>query len=343
MQQTQYAVQLISSDQLCLNTSKPIHLPQNGNHIPAQVLAVGLCYSDMKLLHQFGAHPRKSPILGELGEALSQDYPAYVPGDKLTVPGHEICALMDGQIVLLQADYRHAKTDSSNGALGYNVEGGLQEWMLLDKRLLVDNSGVEYFLVCSPNLSYAAVALTEPWACVEASYMSEERATVKEGGRFLLVSEFGQYNLCNIFSVANPAELFAIDLGKGIIGLPADPQQINLDSSLLFDDIIYVGRNRETIEALEKKLANNGILNIVNNGSDIGSVLIDVGSIHYRGIRIFGTKSQYVVDGYKMVPDSTELAANANLLVIGAGERPNGADACFKSCNVKSSIQNGCN
>ena len=61
---TQHAVQLVGPDQLTLNKSKQVHQP--GPHqVLAQVEAVGLCFSDLKLLKQFTGHVRKSaPISG---------------------------------------------------------------------------------------------------------------------------------------------------------------------------------------------------------------------------------------------------------------------------------------
>ncbi|MGB9596791.1 MAG: alcohol dehydrogenase, partial [Candidatus Poribacteria bacterium] len=58
----QVAVQLVGPDKLILNTEKEVHKP--GPHqILAKVESVGLCFSDMKLLHAFTEHPRKGPII----------------------------------------------------------------------------------------------------------------------------------------------------------------------------------------------------------------------------------------------------------------------------------------
>ena len=59
---TQKAVQLIAPDELKLNESKPIDLP-GPYQILAEVEAVGLCFSDLKLLKQFTGHVRKSEIV----------------------------------------------------------------------------------------------------------------------------------------------------------------------------------------------------------------------------------------------------------------------------------------
>jgi len=40
-------------------------------------------------------------------------------------------------------------------------------------------------------LSASAVALVEPWSCVENAYASSDRSTVLAGGRLLVVADAG--------------------------------------------------------------------------------------------------------------------------------------------------------
>src|SRR5579871_2294756 len=121
---TQYAVQLVGPSQLLLNRQKETFQP--GPHqILARVEAVGLCFSDSKLLKQFSAHPRKSGVVGGISGDVLQELPSYVPGDKPTVPGHEVsCRIIAvgsavtrhkvGERCLVQTDYRTLPTNSSN-------------------------------------------------------------------------------------------------------------------------------------------------------------------------------------------------------------------------------------
>ena len=81
---TQSAVQLVGADQLTLTPNKAVPTP-GATQFLAKVECVGLCQSDMKLLHQFNGHVRKSPVLAHLGEDILKDIPSYVPGDKATV------------------------------------------------------------------------------------------------------------------------------------------------------------------------------------------------------------------------------------------------------------------
>jgi len=138
--QTQYAVQLVGPDELILNKSKQV--PSPGRHqILCRVEAVGLCFSDLKLLKQFSSHVRKSEVVSGVDLDILKEIPSYVPGDAATVPGHEAVVRIEavgpgvedfepGQRFLVQTDYRWVRTATSNGALGYNFEGALAEYVL---------------------------------------------------------------------------------------------------------------------------------------------------------------------------------------------------------------------
>ena len=170
----------------------------------AKIECVGLCFSDLKLLKQFSQHPRKMEILRGIDAGVLKEIPSYVPGDLPTVPGHEAtCRIVAvgemvlhhkvGERCLIQTDYRELPTAGSNASFGYNFEGALQEYVLMDERIVIERASGERFLIPVPeNLSASAIALVEPWACVEDSYVSEERRAVKAGGRMLVAADAGR-------------------------------------------------------------------------------------------------------------------------------------------------------
>ena len=141
---TQTAVQLTGPSELKLNPNKEVHAP-TGYQILLKVESTGLCFSDLKLLKQFSDHPRKTEIVEGLSKEELAGIPSYVPGDKPTVPGHESCGTIVaigekvekhkvGERCLVQTDYRSARTVSgSNAAFGYNFEGGLQQYVIIDE------------------------------------------------------------------------------------------------------------------------------------------------------------------------------------------------------------------
>lgn len=319
---TQYAVQLVGPSQLTLNPAKEVFRP--GPHqILAKVECVGLCFSDLKLLKQFDQHPRKSIVVkGLTAEALEQ-MPNYVPGSKPTVPGHEVtCRIVAvgrgvkhhkvGERCLVQTDYRDLPTAGSASAFGYNFEGALQEYVLMDERVVIDKSGERFLIPVDERLSASAVALVEPWACVEDSYVNIERQTIKAGGRLLIVA-------------ADPASIQVESLPCGAGGKPGEvlrktPAEAGSVANEYCDDIIYFGADKATIEILNDKLAARGIMNVVLGGKQIGApVTVGVGRIHYGMTRWIGTTGSDPAESYKSIPATGEIRENDSVVVIGAG------------------------
>ncbi len=320
---TQYAVQLVGPGQVKLNTDKEVFRP--GPHqILARVECVGLCFSDLKLLKQFSQHPRKSEIVAGLTSDVLAEIPSYVPGDKPTVPGHEVtCRIVAagakvkhhkvGERVLVQADFRNLPTAGSNGAFGYNFEGALQEYVLLDERVVMTADGERLLIPASDDLSASAIALVEPWACVEDSYVNLERQTLRPGGKVLIVAEGPAPDVDSLHlplaKEGKPAQILVI-APPDVAGQPNDS----------FDDIIYFGADAKIIEILNDKLASHGVINIVLGGKKIGQdVSVGVGRVHYGSTRWIGTTSSNPAESYTHIPASGELRRGEKIAVIGAG------------------------
>lgn len=338
--QTQYAIQLVGPDELKLNSEKDVYQP--GPHqILARVEAVGLCFSDLKLLKQFDQHARKSDVLSGVEASVLSEVPSYKPNTEPTVPGHEaygvIVAVGDkvrhhhaGQKVLIQTDYRWLKTAASNAAFGYNFEGALQEYVLMDERVIVDPSSDESFLIpVEKDLSASAIALVEPWACVESSYVTEERNAILAGGKLLVVADAGHAveGLAASFATGgSPAAIVAVcaDAAQtealNALGVTVTTAQtVDALPNEGFDDIVYFGAQKGVIEVLNDKLAARGIINIVLGGKTIGQeVSVGVGRTHYGLTRWIGTPGSNAADSYQTIPATGELRQGDTALVVGA-------------------------
>ena len=336
---SQNAVQLVGPGRLVLNRSKDV--PQPGPHqIVVKVEAVGLCFSDLKLLNQFSAHPRKGEIVSGIAPEVLQQIPSYVPGELPTVPGHEVsCRIVAvgsdvtrhrvGERCLVQTDYRTLPTKGSNAAFGYNFEGGLQEYVLMDERVVVDTvTGVRALIAVSEEPSASAVALVEPWACVENSYSTTNRRTLAPRGRLLVVAEDG-HAVMGLAEAAKPGQPPAsvtivaaaeVDLpwaGPSVAVIRASDVRDLPDAS--FDDIVYFGASKLTIDVLNDKLAVGAIINVVLAGATIGApVSVGVGRVHYEATRWIGTVANSAAESYVTVPPSGELRPGDTLLAVGA-------------------------
>lgn len=317
---TQRAVQLIGPNELRLNETKDVFQPG-----PWQVLGkvevTGLCFSDLKLLKQFDGHVRKSGLISGLDPAILDTIPSYVPGQKPTVPGHEtvVRIVAKGEQVkdvnigdrfLVQTDYRWLRTKDSASAFGYNFEGALQEYVLMDTRVITDPQGESMLIPAAEDLPASAVALVEPWACVEDSYVAPERQTLKPGGRLLIVGGDNKKAVIEKFLASQPAS-------REVVSFAGDAAAI-ADESI--DDLLVFGAPAETLEALFPKMAKNGLVIVCQDGATFGrDVVSPVGRLHYGGVRIIGTPGGDPAKAMATIPATGEIRAGDRIDVVGAG------------------------
>jgi threonine dehydrogenase-like Zn-dependent dehydrogenase len=318
----QRAVQLIGPDQLRVNESKPVFQP-GAHQALCRVEVCGLCFSDLKLLKQFSGHARKSEVVsGVAADALAQ-MPHYVPGEKPVVPGHEtvvrivkvgpeVKRFKAGERYLVQTDYRWLPTKNSNSAFGYNFEGALQEYVMVDERVITAPDGESMFIPAPEDLSASAIALCEPWACVEDAYVEKQRRNFKRDGKTLIVADNEpKMDGAGKITYAKPSEIIS---GAGF--QPANGQDAH---STKFDDVIYFGSDAAVCEKLFANVATNGLFAIVQGGKKFGrSVVTAVGRVHYGGIRIVGTTGNNVADALAAIPATAEIRPNDKINIIGA-------------------------
>ena len=319
--QKQRAVQLVGPDQLQLNESKPVFTP--GPHqVLGRVEVVGLCFSDLKLLKQFSGHARKSPVVsGADPQALAQ-MPNYVPDNKPTVPGHETVVRIVqvgpgvtrhkvGDRYLVQTDYRWLPTASSASAFGYNFEGALQEYVLMDERVVTAPNGESMLIPVPEDVSASALALCEPWACVEDAYVDKQRQKLKTNGKMLVVGEtrVGPQQLENLFArYGKPSDITwktAAEIGEL--------------KDAAFDDVVYFGTDADTVAKLFPKVGVRGLLNIVQCGGKFGRLVVSqIGRVHYGAIRVIGTTGSDPAEAMSYVPATAEIRARDRINIVGA-------------------------
>jgi len=327
---TQFAIQLVGPGELTLNVNKPIH--HCGPHqILVKTEAVGLCFSDLKLLAQFSGHVRKSDVLTGLGTEILAEIPSYVPGEQPTVPGHEVvCRVVEvgnlvehyknGDRFIVQADYRTLKTAGSNGAFGYNFEGGLQEYILLDERVIGDpDVPAGYMIRVDDSRGDSAVALVEPWACVENSYASPSRQSLKPGGKLLLAidniqaavaaTEFAQSAESSIsFWTSDQAHMAKL---ASWVGNDAEPQSDGIESDQPEDEGRIAGEGDLENEIVHAETVNPADTSLPGDKIDN---LESIPDESFDDIIYFGH------DAAKIEILNDKLAKNAILNIVLSGE-----------------------
>jgi threonine dehydrogenase-like Zn-dependent dehydrogenase len=250
--------------------------------------------------------------------ALSE-MPHYVPGEKPVVPGHEtvvriakvgprVSRYKADERYLVQTDYRWLPTANSNAAFGYNFEGALQEYVLFDERVVTAPDGESMLIPAPEDLGASAIALVEPWACVEDAYRDRQRCTLKDGGRTLVVGE-------------SPVEPKRI---RGLDGRPAQVVFATSESLVeqpdgAYDDVIYFGANPQVAGGLWSKVAAGGLVNVVQGGAKFGRpVITAIGRVHYGGIRIVGTSGADPAEAMASIPATAEIRRGDRINIIGA-------------------------
>jgi threonine dehydrogenase-like Zn-dependent dehydrogenase len=333
---TQHAVQLIGAGKLVFNKCKEVFAP--GEHqILCRVEAVGLCFSDLKLLKQFSSHVRKSEIVSGIDSDILREISSYVPNKAPAVPGHETVVRIKavgpgvknfklGQRYLVQTDYRWLCTASSNAAFGYNFEGALQEYVLMDERVITSPQGSSMLIPVSEKLSASAIALVEPWACVEDAYAAAERRKLKPDGRMLVVADINVTEdiFADLFNrFGSPAQITWLSKFPAPTGLnvtKTGATNISQLTEAAYDDVIYFGFESKAVEALFAKVAPRGLLNIVLCGGRFGRDIVTmVGRVHYAGIRIVGTTGSDPAESMEHIPETAEIRPGDKINIIGAG------------------------
>jgi hypothetical protein len=239
--------------------------------------------------------------------------------------GEGVRQFKPGQRYLVETDYRWLPTAQSNGSFGYNFEGALQEYVLMDERIITSPTGESMLIPAPEQLSASAIALIEPWGCVENAYVSKERIQIKSNGEMLIVADvvatvgdltelfkqYGQPGRITWVSQYRPPEVTGV-----VMELCADLGRLK-DAS--FDDVIYLGCNPDRVEALFAKVGPQGLFNIVLCGERFRrDTVTPIGRVHYGGIRITGTIGYAPADSMKHIPESAEIHRGDKINIIGA-------------------------
>ena len=283
--------------------------------------AVGLCFSDVKLIRAGEEHPRV------ISKNLKED--PVIPGHEAVMTIVKTGAKVDpdfcpGQRYIIQADIY----DNGKGfAYGYAINGGMAQYSVLDQRVLNGDEGC-YLLPLDEKTPAAVAALMEPWTCVQAAYMIEYRSTPKKGGKVLIAAESGSKNLYragSLLKTAAPSSVKALNLSSEAVS--ALEAELGVSISVIndipvgekFDDIFICDvNNREFGEKLAKLGDRTAMISFIGEFQD-ENWSFDVGSIHYEGWYYQGAQGNVLSDGYGRNQRSKLKAGGTCWLPGGAG------------------------
>lgn len=312
----------------------PVPEPQ-ADQLLVRVDAVGMCFSDVKLIKQGGQHPK----------LYNRDL-----ASQPTRLGHEVAltvvkvgeALQDrfrpGQRLALQPDiYVQGKST----AYGYTIPGGLTQYHLIGPEVLAVE-GQCFVLPLPGDLGYAETALTEPWACVEAAYTQRRRLEPKPGGTMWLAGRVDDPTAYEFSAgLEAPALIVATDLPPAVLErvrhevasrgvqlvernnlTPADYPALKaeLTGNAGFDDIVILDpHSAEAVGEAAKLIARRGAFNLVGHRPLDGPVQVDVGRIHYDYTAYVGNPGPDIAASYGQARNRCELRPGGVALFVGAG------------------------
>ncbi len=291
-----------------------VTLPEPG---PDELLvrhdAVGICFSDIKVIRAGQNHPR-------IYRDISQDP---------VVLGHEVSLtivkvgenLQDqyevGQRFIVQADIY---VNGVGWAYGYEIQGGFSEYNIVDQRVL-NGDGGSYLIPVKPDTGFAEAALNEPWACVEAAYTPNYRSAWQEGGTLLLRGDGAGVSLGAAVDW-QPARL-VLDVADEALAREvrtwAAAQSVELiddDGDMMFDDIVILGSDPATIEETFGRLVKGGVFAVVSREPIPRPVQLDIGRIHYDLLAVVGTTADEIAAAY--APIRTQLKPGGRTWILGA-------------------------
>jgi len=282
--------------------------------------AVGMCFSDIKIIGLGQEHPRligrdmeRDPVV--LGHEVSMT--AVAVGDGLRG------RYRPGDRFIVQADIVY---QGKPMALGYRLQGGMAQYLLVGPEILRGDDG-NYLLPVRPETGYSQAALCEPWACVLASYRMKFRAALKAGGTawfigneaddgFTVAPGTGSFD-----QAAHPARVLFTAAPEGFRRLLSDRARSGgFAAEIIFEDrggldalkaaaaeleakvadIVFLGTpNPETVAEAMAALAKGGMANILGERPMAGPAALDVGRVHYESWGLVGAASKDVAEGFK--------------------------------------------
>ena len=292
--------------------------------------ACGLCFSDIKIIRLGPDHPR-------IYRDMSQEP---------VVMGHEVSMTVVGVGENLKDQYKQGDTfilqadifvDGVGYAYGYEIQGGLSEYNILDQRVLNGDDG-NYLIPIKATTGYAESALVEPWACVIAAYYLQYRTALKAGGTAWFVGSENErgFSISSGFDAdTHPAKIvltnMAGPLGKWLraqaksldIEIEEMPKIPNNSSQgaapFEADDIILLDPSPELVEQTCPFLAYHGILALASDQKLSRPVELDVGRVHYNRWVVIGGENTDIAKLYQRNPVRSSLKPKGRAFFVGAG------------------------
>ena len=290
--------------------------------------AISLCYTDVKEISLGGDHPRLRY------RNLKSD--PIIPGHELSMTVVQVGAnLKDryqvGQRYTLQPD---VSVGGQSVPFSFGMDGAYRQYTAIDDRILRGDAG-NYLIPVPADMTYAAAAITEPWACVEAAYRMAYRDHLKTDGTLLIVGAPGAragFRLDADWVAENkPAKIAICDLPAD---LAAAAEALCAEQGIAFetlsksgletlsekvDDLLLLDQGVAALGLLTEKLAKNAVAGLYLVPGEVDQIPVDLGCLHYDNYQYVGTDGLDLREAYVRNPARVEFKENGIAWILGGG------------------------
>lgn len=296
--------------------------------------AVGLCYSDVKLIRLGNDHPK---LYGR-NLAANPTRLGHEAAVTIIKVGSDLTTkFKKGDRLAIQPDIF---VNGRSTAYGYTIAGGLIQYHLIGTEVLDADDGA-YVIPIPDEIGYAAAALSEPWACVEAAYTQRRRLQPLAGGKTWIVGEPNDQTSYNFGQcIARADSIVLTDLSPEVQATVLAAISTNTKTTITgetkpdgyaelsqqmtdgtgFDDIILLNpQSAKQVTEAARQIAFRGTLNLVGQQPLNGLPEIDFGRLHYDYTAYVGTDSNDVSAAYGETRNRCDLRPNGTAVFIGAG------------------------
>jgi NADPH:quinone reductase-like Zn-dependent oxidoreductase len=298
------------------------------DEILMRIDAVSLCYTDVKEITLGDNHPRL------VGRGLKEN--PIVPGHELSMTVVEVGdKLKDqyqvGQRFTLQPD---VWVDGKSVPFSFGMDGAYRQYAAVDKRILEGDAG-NYLIPVPDEMTYAAAAITEPWACVEAAYRMGYRDHLQAGGTMLIAgaadARSGFTLDADWVAEKKPAKIVACDVPADLAaevealakkeGIAYEPlTAVDLEASDAgYDDVLLLDKGAEKLAVVAEKLNKNAVIALYLVPGEVDQVSIDLGRLHYDNYQYVGTDGLDLREAYDRNPARVEFKEKGIAWILGGG------------------------
>jgi threonine dehydrogenase-like Zn-dependent dehydrogenase len=277
---------------------------------------------------------------------MGGDYPLFFDRDFAAEParlGHEAALTVVAVGERWQAQYYpglrlgiqpDVYVNGQRTIFGVNLPGAMTQYLTLGRDVLDSDRGSCVFAVLA-DVSYAEIAVLEPWACVDVAYSATARRLAPKPGGLLWIC--GSLGDATPYQMSRPLDSRTVVLSDAPASLASWVRSqpvavIECDRSAAratlhqrsggagVDDIILLNpTDTATVSDAVDLLAARGALNLVSDGRLHEPVDIDISKLHYQHLALLGCTGPDIAAAYGDRRNRSDLRPGGVVWIVGAG------------------------